>query len=621
MEVPTRAWRRVVGDQECRLAELRSAPGMDSLALDGNTLVASGEEEAIARLRETVERLLQEAAEMREEGVPLGCAEDAELAAVIAGRLERAFDAEVSAQHIGVPSVKICARPAELAKLKRAALDAVAGASRWGTQVIRLARDWPEYEHEVLSLLKNGGAGGLSQVEEAHGVLVQLLEGRGARICVLSDEGGERAMAQVLRRVEAEISELLDAQVISYEVPDAASADAQVLALIADCAHVDVLLDGTAPPCLRGHPSAVKQAQWALKKSGGRPHVDCLPLRSAHAPKGKDHKLLASKLQQAQRKYPATVAEMVPAAIQRRPVNGAEGQPRREPPRTHRLWLFGEDEASLLASRTDIVAGLDFLFPTEYAQVGVGDSIKWVEDGGKRLRDLQANTGVTAIVDRRRAALMLCGSGEEVTAAVQSVTQSEGTAKKVSAAVQHAPASELKTPEAEAAPAHPKESPQAEALALNPPSAQSESAVATLGAGEGEASAHEPPSVELQARELASVEEAAGTPKEDPAPAEAAPPLQAPERTAASAPAAAEPTLTVASQDAGESDVTTAVWYYLDDDGACQGPFQPQEMSEWYHYGYLPNDLRIWSSPVGVPPPPPESFCPLGDVVEVMGGF
>ena len=47
------------------------------------------------------------------------------------------------------------------------------------------------------------------------------------------------------------------------------------------------------------------------------------------------------------------------------------------------------------------------------------------------------------------------------------------------------------------------------------------------------------------------------------------------------------------------SPVNTKGWYYHDASNTLQGPFQGAEMSEWYGLGYLPQDLKLSSSPTG----------------------
>ena len=34
-------------------------------------------------------------------------------------------------------------------------------------------------------------------------------------------------------------------------------------------------------------------------------------------------------------------------------------------------------------------------------------------------------------------------------------------------------------------------------------------------------------------------------------------------------------------------------WYYKDPSGLIRGPFQQQQMAQWYDFGYFPDDLEI----------------------------
>jgi hypothetical protein len=42
-----------------------------------------------------------------------------------------------------------------------------------------------------------------------------------------------------------------------------------------------------------------------------------------------------------------------------------------------------------------------------------------------------------------------------------------------------------------------------------------------------------------------------------------------------------------------EFDITTACWFYLDNDGVKQGPFSFKDMYSWYKGGFFAKDLQI----------------------------
>uniref|UniRef100_UPI00215A0CCF GRB10-interacting GYF protein 2 n=1 Tax=Homo sapiens TaxID=9606 RepID=UPI00215A0CCF len=53
-------------------------------------------------------------------------------------------------------------------------------------------------------------------------------------------------------------------------------------------------------------------------------------------------------------------------------------------------------------------------------------------------------------------------------------------------------------------------------------------------------------------------------------------------------------------------------WYYKDPQGEIQGPFNNQEMAEWFQAGYFTMSLLVKRAC-------DESFQPLGDIMKMWG--
>lgn len=70
-----------------------------------------------------------------------------------------------------------------------------------------------------------------------------------------------------------------------------------------------------------------------------------------------------------------------------------------------------------------------------------------------------------------------------------------------------------------------------------------------------------------------------------------------------------------------KSDEGNHVWWYLDDEFEVQGPFQPEEMRDWYADDFLPDDLLVRRSESSVIEPSKDSFASLEIVLSICRDF
>merc|ERR1740123_2380222 len=171
---------------------------------------------------------------------------------------------------------------------------------------------------------------------------------------------------------------------------------------------------------VQGSSLAIEQAQWAWPKMFAGQIMECLPLRPAHAPKGKSHQAFLSRAWRVQKKYPQVGLEF-------RPYAGADSSACGTT-KGHLLWLFCADDELLHACRSEIAAVLAAICPGEYARVDVREPCVWAE---QELSNLQLASGVFALLDREKSALLLCGMFHEVEDAKERIAHFEESKEKM----------------------------------------------------------------------------------------------------------------------------------------------------------------------------------------------
>jgi hypothetical protein len=73
--------------------------------------------------------------------------------------------------------------------------------------------------------------------------------------------------------------------------------------------------------------------------------------------------------------------------------------------------------------------------------------------------------------------------------------------------------------------------------------------------------------------------------------------------------------------DAESDDETEFVWYYVDDEDIIQGPFDRDEMEEWWRLDLLPEDLLVVCCSSSIMPPDDKSnFRPISELNDILNG-
>jgi len=292
---------------------------------------------------------------------------------------------------------------------------------------------------------------------------------------------------------------------------------------------------------VQGHPLAVKQAQLMWEKMCASQAVDCLPLRSEHAPNGKHHMSFMCNLKRVQDKYPQVTVEI-------QPMISSQGL-------AHQLQLSCGDDELLLACRGELWVHLKRVFPGEYAQILVHDTEKWTEED---LAKLQESADVLVLMDRQRSALQLCGSTYQVADARERVEEFESTRR-------------------------------ADRLVF-PCEREDEANIAGFEITKPDASLTARGGLSFFNREAFKVQNECIDPV-----ANSVSDTYASEFELASAPSVLNAPC--------DTNASLYHWYYIDDDENIQGPFETEEMREWWDMDFLPADLAVCCLPAGEMPP------------------
>jgi len=636
VEVPAWLVRRIfTSGVESGLEDLKRAARVDQVSLDGGKVTAIGEADAVKRCCSMLSRKMREAESgMVEEVIPVGSAEDYRLLAVVSGRLERnlsvSFRQPSDAVDLGADleegpwEASVLLRPDQAGQVHKAVGDALAGAQKWGTQILNVAHHWREYEDRIFKQLTALGEDSLKRVEQALGVLVQPLLGRGLRICVLGAETGEKELVKIMKCAESHISKLMDSQTITeqLEVPpsDPRPPD-HVLNRVADFTHVaiheDLLkaVDKNHDLTMHGHPLAVKQAFWMWEKISANQAIDCLPLRPSHAPKGKHHTLLLCRMKRVQEKYPQVTVEVQPSVS----VNGP----------AHQLWLSCADDELLLACRSELIVCLNFLFQGEYAQITVHDSQAWV---GEELAKIQSTTGAAALLDRQRSALLVCGTAHQIAHCSEYVEEFDRQGREAAAQAKEEIAAEAEEVAAEQTPS----------TSLPPEPVMSDDTPAVKQGND--TFSNNPPEAVATDAELVHplstasrvqpqprlTEESLGNDRSDSK--DNAFSMSASSSEVDNARIRASPIDSIMNSSPSspiKSDLPRPPpllgddeyhWYYIDDDDIIQGPFDTEEMREWWDDNLLPEDLSVCCLTAGEMPPYDKSgFYSLEQLFRLVG--
>lgn len=384
-----------------------------------------------------------------------------------------------------------------------------------------------------------------------------------ALVCALPNEGS------LLQLYDSPtVTELLEQPPIGAPPAD------QGLQRLADFAHIAIheQLAGAKfkVPTLtmQGHPLAVRQAGVLWEKIRANHAVDCLPVRTAHSPEGEEHIKLLGVMNRMQEKYPQVAVEM-------QPMMSKSGL-------VHQLWLSCADDELLLACRGEFVVCLSHLFPGEYEQLAVRDTELWVND---ELDNLQSVAGVAVLLDRQRQALLVCGSAKQVEHASQFVEDFERCRLAV------------RVKESE------------ESAALSPilgSSGTPDQSVTTSEAAPKESR------TELEKPAHNNVDERCAL-------------VETGHRTArgqCSSPSMelrANPSVDNHPDANDSAEWETFHWYYFDDDENIQGPFDTEEMREWWEFDLLPEDLCVCCvSPAELPPTDKACFYPLDKLLSAV---
>lgn len=540
------------------------------------------------------------------EPVALRGPDECRVVEAISRRLVDAFGVEAHATKgdDGQWSASVSQQEANSKLAMRALRDALAGCTRWGTQIMPVTRAWPEYEAQIFDLLfpdpdfHSEAERPLATVEKELDLLVHPVEGRGLRLCACLPSGltsGQDKLKRILQSGEERIKKIIDLQVVSEHLvlSETAAVSSEALPRLTDFTHIKTVEERTGDKykalevLLSGHPLAAQQAAWMWQAVCSNQVVDCLPLRVSHAPKGQNYPALISRMQQVQERYPQVTVEIRPAA----PSSNGIGP-------THQLWFFSADDELLLACRSELVGVLDSLFPKEYMQLSLSDPDAWASH---HAAEIQVKTGVAALLDRQRYALFVCGCIDDVARASDYVDEVERDllASKL----------DVKGDEADdAAPVNGTTSVvetyqasgqivcnTAEDTTPNPDCHPSGVNASSFGArctvlGWDNGGPAEKVLCEFSKDNDFDVS-----------------------------------VFNVFATEAAYSypadcmDDSCFVWYYVDDDDVIQGPFDRDEMEEWWTLGFLPGDLAVCCQPAcDMPPDERCVFCPIMEMDAVL---
>lgn len=282
---------------------------------------------------------------------------------------------------------------------------------------------------------------------------------------------------------------------------------------------------------VQGHPLAVKQAQMMWEKMCASQVVDCLPLRSEHAPNGKHHMSFMCNLKRVQDKYPQVMVEIQPMISSHGPA--------------HQLQLSCGDDELLLACRGELWVHLKRVFPGEYAQILVHDTESWTKE---ELAQLQESANVLVLMDRQRSALQLCGSTYQVADAVRCIEEFE-SARRADRLV---------------FPCEREDDADIAGFEI-----MKNYASLTAEGGLDDFFTKEAFKVQNECIDPVANSDVSETYASEPELASAPSILNAP------------------------CEHSLYHWYYIDDDENIQGPFETEEMREWWDMDFLPADLAV----------------------------
>jgi hypothetical protein len=412
-------------------------------------------------------------------------------------------------------------------------------------------------------------------------------------------ERGQDDSNKTLKIAESEISKAVDCQVLKtrLSVPETVPPNSEVLHRLADFTHVclhnkeasgkKLQEEQRTEVLLEGHAQALQQAEWMWRNICSHQAVDCIPLRSCHAHEGRRDNSLMSRISRLQEKFPQVTVEIRPTA------------PGCSPKPAFQLWFFSADDELLLACRSELISALNILFPGEYKQFQVKDLGKLTHEV---MADLQSQNKVSALLDRQRSTVFFCGAVDDVNFAAEYMADFEKANSEETKENDPKKDESLKyTSDAEILE---QSCPIDKELLLSGLFTNDEIVLDD----EAETRIEILPSCLVPSVRAPALDSYVNVLVPD----SLCEPLRQPIKGHTS----------VSVFDAGDGetdDDTEFVWYYVDDDDIIQGPFDRDEMEEWWTLHLLPEDLLVvcCSSSV-MPPDDTSSFRPISELNDIL---